>query len=240
MDMIYTESHFNFVKMHLLSHFSDHIRQFGNIPMYSTEFGELRHMEQIKDGWRRSNKNDVERQILHSYGRQHAIRIRLLNLISLRPRRANPCDHVLRYLDKTTGTVSTPAPRGRILKDRRDDVSDVLDFCTLVGISLDWICLELIRYSRHNLPTERRPPEEPAILQLLPVELLTPTEIPVLAFQETDVYDIHRARCTGTHRFRNQESQKDWVWVQARSEEMYGALRGRLPAKLVALFKIRD
>ena len=36
-DMIHTESHFNFVKMYLLSHFSDHIRQFGNIPMYSTE-----------------------------------------------------------------------------------------------------------------------------------------------------------------------------------------------------------
>ena len=61
MDMIHTESHFNFVKMHLLSHFSDHIPRFGNIPMYSTEFGELAHKELIKDRWRRSNKNDVER-----------------------------------------------------------------------------------------------------------------------------------------------------------------------------------
>jgi len=78
------------------------------------------------------------------------------------------------------------------------------------------------------------------MLQLLPFELLTQLEIPVLAFQETDVYDIHRARCTGTHRFRNQESRNDWVWVQAASEDMYGALRSRLPAKLVALFKIMD
>jgi len=60
MDMIHTESHFNFVKMHLLSHFSDHICQFGNIPMYSTEFGELAHKDQIKDGWRCSNKNNDE------------------------------------------------------------------------------------------------------------------------------------------------------------------------------------
>jgi len=30
-----------------------------------------------------------------------------------------------------------------------------------------------------------------------------------------------------------------WLWVQARSEEIYDALRGCLPAKLVALFKIR-
>ena len=105
--------------------------------------------------------------------------------------------------------VSRPAPPGSILKGRRDDVSDVLDFCKALGISLYRICLELIRYSRHNLPTERRLPEEPAILQLLPVELLTQLEFPVRAFQETDVYDIHRARCTGTHRFRNQASRND-------------------------------
>jgi len=43
MDLIICESHFKFIKMHLLSHLFDHIRQFGNIPMYSTEFGELAH-----------------------------------------------------------------------------------------------------------------------------------------------------------------------------------------------------
>ena len=231
-DMIHTESHFNFVKMYLLSHFSDHIRQFGNIPMYSTEFRELAHKEQIKDGWRPSNKNHVERQILQSYGRQHAIRMRFLNPNSLRRRGANLGDEVLGFLDKTTSTVSTPAARGRILKGLCDNVSDVLDFCKGLGISLDRICLELIRYSRHNLPTERHLPEEPAILQLLPVDLLTQLEIPVLAFQDNDVYDIHGALCTGPHRFRNQESWNDWVWVQARSEELYGALRGRLPARL--------
>jgi len=49
MDLIHRESHFNFIKRHLLSHFSNPIRQFGNIPMYSTDFGELAHKEQIKD-----------------------------------------------------------------------------------------------------------------------------------------------------------------------------------------------
>jgi len=52
MDIIHGESHFNFIKIHLLSHFCDHIRQFGNIPMYSTEIGELAHKTQIKEGWR--------------------------------------------------------------------------------------------------------------------------------------------------------------------------------------------
>jgi len=71
------------------------------------------------------------------------------------------------------------------------------------------------------------------------VELLTQLEILVLAFQESGVYDIHSARCTGTRLFRNQTSRKDCVWIQAGGENMYGALRGRLPAWLIALFKIQ-
>jgi len=65
-------------------------------------------------------------------------------------------------------------------------------------------------------------------------------EIPVHEFQEADVYEIHRARSTGDLHFRNQGSRDDWVWVQVGREEMYGALRGRLPANLVALITIRD
>jgi len=118
--------------------------------------------------------------------------MRLLNLNLLPRHRANLGDDVLGYLDKTTSIVSTPAAHGRILKGRRDNMSDVPHFCKMLRICLEWICLELIRYSRHNLPTERCLPEKPAILQLLPVELLMQLEIQVLAFQETDVYDIHR------------------------------------------------
>jgi len=43
MELIYHESPFNFIKMHLLSPFSYRIRQFGNIAMYSIELGELAH-----------------------------------------------------------------------------------------------------------------------------------------------------------------------------------------------------
>jgi len=45
--------------------------------MYSTEIGQLAHKEQIKDGYRRSNKNKATRQILSQYGRQHALGMRL-------------------------------------------------------------------------------------------------------------------------------------------------------------------
>ena len=165
--------------------------------------------------------------------------MRLLTLESLRRHGADLDTDVLEHLD-TTSTVLAPVPRGRLLKGRRGDVSDVLDFCRVLRISLESVYRELIRYSRHNLPTERRLPEDPVILRSLPVELLTQLEVPVLAFQETDIYDIHCARCTGALHFRKQGNRNDWVWVQAGTEERYGALKGHLPAKLVALFKIRD
>jgi len=222
MDWIHRESHFNFIKIHLLSYFSDHIRQFGNIAMYSTEFGELAHKEQIKDRWRRLNKNDAARQIVHSYSRQHAIRIRLLNLKSRRRRGTDLSADVLQHLESTTSAVTTPVIHRRILKGRRDDVSNNLDFSKVSGVSHESICRKLIRYSRHNLPTERQLPEAHAILESLPVELLMQLEIRVVAFQESDVYDIHRARCPGALHFRNQGSRNDWVWVQAGCNRLLG------------------
>jgi len=118
LDLVRGDSHFNFIKMHLLSPFCDHIRQFGNIPMYSTEIGELAHKTQIKHRWRQSNKNDEARQILHSYGRQHAIRMRLLNLESLNCCDADLSGEVMHHLDRAASTLTAAAPvvRRRVLK----------------------------------------------------------------------------------------------------------------------------
>ena len=58
-DLIQCENHFNFIKMHYPSHFPSHLGSMGSILMYSTEMGELAHKEQIKEAYRRSNKNDA-------------------------------------------------------------------------------------------------------------------------------------------------------------------------------------
>jgi len=42
-DLIWRENHFNFIKMHYLTHFAFHLRRFGSISMYSTEIGKLAH-----------------------------------------------------------------------------------------------------------------------------------------------------------------------------------------------------
>ena len=152
MDMIHGKSRFNFIKMHLLSHFWDYRRQFGNIPMYSTDIGELTQKTQIKEAWRQSNINDAARQIVNSYGRQHAIRMRLLNLQSLKHCSTDLSPDVSKHLDRTTSTVSPPVICRRILKGHRGDVSNIVDFSRISGVSLEIIYRDFIRYSRHNCP----------------------------------------------------------------------------------------
>jgi len=158
MELIYSESNFTFVEMHLISLFRDHIYMFGNIPMYSTVYGELAHKEQIKDGWRRSNKIDAARDILSSYGRQHAIRMRIFNLEFLQCAGADLPTEVVEHSEKTRPAPRPPADR-RILKRRRDNIQNLVDVCRAYDISPETICAEMIRSS--GLP------EHPAILRAL-------------------------------------------------------------------------
>ena len=51
--------------------------------MYSTKIGELAHKEQIKDGYRRSNKKEAARQILSQYGRLHTLGMHLQTIEAL-------------------------------------------------------------------------------------------------------------------------------------------------------------
>jgi len=87
---------------------------------------------------------------------------------------------------------------------------------------------------------DRQLAADPAELKLLPVEGFAQLEIPVPHVQETDRFQIHWARCTGTKAFHNGGSRNDWVWVQTGGEVNYEDLRGCVVAQLLALFNIRN
>ena len=57
-EIMQSESNFNYPKMDLMTHFRDHIQQFSNLPIYSTEIGESSHRTQIKEGYYHSNRNN--------------------------------------------------------------------------------------------------------------------------------------------------------------------------------------
>jgi len=72
------KSDFNFVKMHLLNHFTDHIRQLGNLLNVSSEISEKAMMD-LKQGYRQSNHHEVTFQILRKKAQMEVFQYRELN-----------------------------------------------------------------------------------------------------------------------------------------------------------------
>jgi hypothetical protein len=48
---------FNFPKIHLMSHWVEHIRRYGALQQYSAKRQEQAHKTNLKDGWNASNHN---------------------------------------------------------------------------------------------------------------------------------------------------------------------------------------
>ena len=241
-ELIQRENHFNFIKMHYLNHYVQDVRRFGCIPMYSTDIGELAHKEQIKEGYRRSNKNDAARQILAQYTRQHAIGMRLLTMEVLgKADNAFEIGNVsVSGQGRRVGAYPTQRIPGRALKGCTQNVGTLFEICRVLEIPYDNLAAELVSYIRQAVPDKQQPPDDPSELKFLPAEQFRQLEIPIPDFQETDIFQVHRARCTGTKLFRNSGARNDWIWIQAGGPNMYGDLHGRAMARLVVLFKIRN
>ena len=236
-DLLQRENHFNFIKMHYLTHFESHVRRFGSISMYSTDIGELAHKEQIKEGYRRSNKNEAVPQILSQYGRQHALGMRLQTIEALL--KADNTIGVGNVPTEMPASPSRSVPR-RVLRSRAKNTVTLTELCKVLDINYSDMMQEMLRYIKQTVANEWQLPTDTTALGLLPVEHFTQLEIPVPDFQESDVFQIHRARCTGTKAFRNAGPRNDWVWIQAGRTDTLGDLRGRLVARLFGLFKIRS
>lgn len=67
---IQERSHFNFIKLHVVMHYREHVERLGSIPQYSTDVSELAHVQQVKETYRASNKVGAATQILDYGGRR--------------------------------------------------------------------------------------------------------------------------------------------------------------------------
>ena len=95
-----------------------------------------------------------------------------------------------------------------VLKGHMKNTSTLTELCIALDIHYSNMMEEMLRFIRQTAADDRRLPADPAELGLLPVEGFAQLEIPVPDFQETDRFQIHRARCTGTKAFRNGGSRK--------------------------------
>jgi len=125
--------------------------------MYSTENCELAHKDQIKDGYRRSNKNEAARQILSHYGRQHAIGIGLQTIEAL-----SKVESVIVVEDsgmemRNVASRSTPH---RVLKGGMKNTSMLTELWTALDIHYSNMMEEIVRFIRQTAADDRRLPAD--------------------------------------------------------------------------------
>ena len=195
-DLISRENHFNSIKRHYLRRFASNVRRFGSISMYSTEIGELAHKDQIKDGYRRSNKNDTAQQILSQYGRQHALGMRLQTIEAL--------SKVKCVIMAEDSGMEMPAFSGhstprRVLKGRIKNSSTLTELCATLNIHYSDMMHEILCFTRQTVEDARRLPADPTEVGLLPVEGFAQLEIPVADIQETDRFQTGPAALEQRH-----------------------------------------
>jgi len=195
-DLISPENHFNFIKMHYLPRFASNVRRFGSISMYSTEIRELGHTDQIKAGYRKSNKNDTARQILWQYGRQHALGMRLQTIEALWKVK---CVIMAEDSGMEMPAFSSHRTPRRVLKGRIKNTSTLTELCATLNIHYSDMMQEILCFTRQTVEDARRLPADPTKVGLLPVEGFAQLEIPVADIQETDRFQTGPAALEQRH-----------------------------------------
>ena len=107
-DILSGGGHFNFPKMHLISHFADQINKYGTLTQYSTEICEALH-KPLKDAYRRSNYIDTLPQIISTYARGHSFVMREKNLEQWGSELGHIPEDIRRIVDPTRNSTRTPA-----------------------------------------------------------------------------------------------------------------------------------
>ena len=151
--------------------------------------GELAHKEQIKDGYRKSNKNEAAQQILSQYSRQHTLGMCLQTIEALLKTGVIVVGNS--GIEMPTSS-SRSAPR-RILKGRTN-IGTFSKLCRAHEIEYCYMMEEMLGFIKQTTADDLRLPADSTELGVLLVERFTHLELPVSDFQEADVFQIHRAR----------------------------------------------
>jgi hypothetical protein len=224
---------FNFPKIHLMLHFRDQIQRFGSLKQWSTEIGESSHKQQIKDGFNSSNKTgDYYTQLINFYLRCDAFTVRKANLEALSKQKEEA-----KVGDAMVGNCRLKfiSPQLQKGKQRVNHFRGLLESITNEGVKkgLESGTMRFLRSRRINIESED--------LMRCPAAIYHGVEV--------RTWDMHgeetsqRLRCTGDKGWYSGGARHDWVWVQITrkrdgQELPYKALQGRLPCRMLRLFKL--
>jgi len=220
------EVDFNFVKIHLLSNFGDYVRRFANIQMYSTESGEKSQKTIIKEGYCRSNRNNLSHQILQTCARLDSFKIDEINVEASVPR---PIQHEL-YKKEHKGQVGSVTKQ---LCGLPPTVENILQLNTILRNLPDL----LLDDYRQKLLMGRE--VEIGAVKQFPVEICWLLSVLVENLQDVQEVTWHLLRWTGTQLWRwTERSRNDCVWVDSGNNSIYGALKSIYPARLLSIMKV--
>jgi len=119
------------------------------------------------------------------------------------------------------------------------NVNTLTELCRTCNINDGNLMEQMLRFTKQAVADDHPRSSDPTELGLGPIEHFTHLEIPVANFQETDVFQIHRACSTRTMAFRSGGPRNYLVWIQVGKEDSYGDLQRWRVAQLLALFKIK-
>jgi hypothetical protein len=233
-------AHWNFPKLHLMLHFRHQVHHFGCLGQWSTEIGESLHCRQVKDGYNAGNRTgDVYLQIINHYLRLDAFTVRELNFKAWRAAHSPTVSPAA-----PTVSPAAPPPRMRFVSLQFTSGPDRVS-------TFGWVFARMwsdeLRAAIHH--ATRR------FLHAHCVDLsdddLLACPVAIYHSVQLDAEDMHgrsvrqRIRCTGDRTCYGKPPRRDWVWCRVGAEPLtassplpYKALQGRLPYRLLRLFKV--
>lgn len=229
-------SDFNFPKIHLMQHFCQQIQRFGCLKQWSTEIGESSHKRQIKDGFNASNKTgDYYGQMINFYLRCDAFSVRKVNR-EARNRKLAAVMGAAELGSEVRKRLKFISPQQQTGKEK------VVDFRGLLNATGDDVIRKGIYTGTQRFLQSKR-------INIESEDLLE-SAAAIYHGLEVETCDMHgervaqRLRCTGEKGWYSGPARNDWVWVQMRKptegqELPYKALQGRMPYRLIRLFKLR-
>jgi len=179
----------NFVKIHLLSHFGDHVRRLGNNQMYCTQSGKTSQKRINKEGCCWSNRNDLSHQILRTCGRLDSCKIHEMNVKASIPHpiqnKLPKTQHqwqvgsVTKQLSGLAPTVENISQLNMILRNLPDLFQDYFGLKSCIGHQVE--IGEVLQFS---------------------VEICRLLRVLVAVSQDAQEVTWHRLWCTGTQLWR--------------------------------------
>jgi len=223
------ESDFNFVKMHLLIHFSDHIRQLGNLSNVSTALPEKAMMDH-KQAYRQSNRLEAAFQILQMKTRKEVFQYRGLNSNTAKqlhedsmPLTKVPIERMMQNPQPEIKTVDSLAkwcaiPQGELQNYIPWYFKRFADFADYINHDQYFSCLNHAKFIQYNT-----------------------VSIPVTSFQ-CDEQAVHMVRCTGSTRWRKHKPPRNdtvLLWMGMSSDSHFQSTAGGIPVWLKCLSSSR-